>query len=300
MLDATASSLGDPIAMSMTAHRLLCLGPHGFYQLAYTRWTPCRAGGSPVVCVHGLTRNGRDFDVLAERLAGQRLVVAPDMPGRGRSDFLPVKTDYGYPLYLSAVAALIGSLEAETIDYVGTSMGGIIGMMLACQPNSPIRRLVLNDVGPLIPKTALERICTYVGQGEEFDDLDAVEAYFRRVSAPFGRLTDAQWRHMAEHGYRRLDTGKLALAYDPQIALPFRGEQADVDLWPVYDQIRCPTLVIRGGQSDLLLAETAAEMTRRGPKAALFEVAEAGHAPALMAGDQVAVIERFLLEGAAS
>ena len=285
--------------MSMTAHRLLCLGPHGFYRIAYTRRTPYRAGGPPVVCVHGLTRNGHDFDVLAERLAEQRLVVVPDMPGRGRSDFLPVKTDYGYSLYLSAVAALIGSLEAETIDYVGTSMGGIIGMMLACQPNSPIRRLVLNDVGPLIPKAALERIGTYVGQGEEFDDLDAVEAYFRRVAAPFGQLSDAQWRHMAEHGHRRLDTGKLALAYDPGIGEPFRGEQADVDLWSFYDQIRCPTLVIRGAQSDLLPAETAAEMTRRGPRAALFEVAEAGHAPALMAEDQVAAIERFLAEGAA-
>ena len=286
--------------MSLTEHRLLCLGPHGFYKLAYSRWTPHDVGGPPVVCIHGLTRNGRDFDTLGERLAHHRFVVAPDMPDRGRSDWLADKGDYAYPVYLAAVAALIGSLGAETIDYVGTSMGGIIGMMLASQPNSPIRRLVLNDVGPLIPKAALERIGTYVGQGEEFDSLAEVEAYYRRVAAPYGRLSDAQWRHMAEHFHRRLDSGRLALAYDPDIGLPFRGELSDVDLWPVYDRIACPTLVIRGGQSDLLLAETAAAMTERGPLASVYVVPEAGHAPALMAADQLDVIEHFLAEGAAA
>lgn len=283
--------------MSMTAHKQICLGPHGFYQLAYMRRLPSEPSGPPVVCVHGLTRNSRDFDALGERLARARLVVAPDMPGRGRSDWLPVKTDYAYPVYLNAVAALIGSLETETVDFVGTSMGGIVGMMLASLPNSPIRRLVLNDIGPLISKAGLERIAAYVGHIEEFADLDAVEAYFRRVAAPFGRLTDAQWRHMAEHGCRRLDNGKLAVNYDPDIALPFRGELSDVDLWPCYDLIRCPTLVVRGAMSDLLLPETAAEMTRRGPKAALFEVPDAGHAPALRADDQISAIERFLTGG---
>ena len=286
--------------MSMTEHRLLCLGPHGFYKLAYGRWTPPEIAGPPVVCVHGLTRNGHDFDGLGELLARHRVVIAPDMPGRGHSDWLPDAGDYSYPVYMAAAAALIGSLGAETIDYVGTSMGGIIGMMLASQKNSPIRRLVLNDVGPLIPKPALERIGTYVGQGEEFDTLGEVEAYFRRVAAPFGALTDAQWRDMAEHGHRRLDNGRLALAYDPAIGLPFRGELNDVDLWPVYDRITCPTLVIRGAVSDLLLPGTAAEMTQRGPKASLYEVPGAGHAPALLAEDQLNVIDRFLAEGAAA
>jgi pimeloyl-ACP methyl ester carboxylesterase len=281
--------------MPMTQHRQLQLGPHGFYKLAYSRWTPLQPDGIPIVCIHGLSRNGRDFDALAERLGRHRLVLAPDMPGRGLSDFLPVKADYGYPLYIAAAAALISSLEAPAIDYVGTSMGGIIGMMLAAQPNSPIRRLVLNDVGPLIPKAALERIGSYVGQGEEFDDLAAVEAYFRRVAAPFGNLTDAQWRHMAVHGSLRLENGRLGLAYDRAIGLPFQAEQQDVDLWAFYDQVKCPTLLIRGARSDLLLPEIAAEMTRRGPKALLFEVPEAGHAPALMAADQIDTIENFLL-----
>lgn len=281
--------------MPLTQHRQLQLGPHGFYELAYCRWTPPQPDGVPIICVHGLSRNGRDFDALAERLSQRRLVLAPDMPGRGLSDFLAVKQDYGYPLYIAATAALIGSLEAPMIDYVGTSMGGIIGMMLAALPNSPIRRLVLNDVGPLIPKAAVERIGSYVGQGEEFDDLLAVETYFRRVAAPFGILTDAQWRHMAIHGSRHLENGRLGLAYDPAIGLPFQGEQRDVDLWAFYDQVRCPTLLIRGGRSDLLLPEIAAQMTVRGPKARLVEVAEAGHAPALMAADQIDMIEDFLL-----
>jgi pimeloyl-ACP methyl ester carboxylesterase len=281
-------------AMPMTQHRQLQLGPHGFHKLAYCRWTPSQPDGIPIVCIHGLSRNARDFDALAERLGRRRLVLAPDMPGRGLSDSLAVKADYGYPLYIAAAAALIGSLEAPAIDYVGTSMGGIIGMMLAALPNSPIRRLVLNDVGPLIPKAALERIGSYVGQGEEFADLAAVEAYFRRVAAPFGNLTDVQWRHMAVHGSHRLENGRLGLAYDPAIGLPFAGEQQDVDLWAFYDQVKCPTLLIRGARSDLLLPEIAAEMTRRGPKASLFEVPEAGHAPALMAADQIDAIENFL------
>lgn len=283
--------------MSMTAHRLICLGPHGFYNLVCLRWTPTAEAGPPVVCVHGLSRNGRDFDALAAQLSARRLVVAPDLPGRGLSDWLPAKADYGYPLYLAAVAALIGSLGAERIDYVGTSMGGIIGMMLASQPNSPIRRLVLNDVGPLIPRAALERIGRYVGKDERFGDLAAVEAYFRRVAAPFGDLTDAQWRHMAVHGSRRVAEGSLALAYDPAIGAPFQGEQRDVDLWSVYERVCCPTLVIRGAQSDLLLPETARAMTERGPKAALLEVPGAGHAPALMAAEQISAIDAFLADG---
>ena len=277
--------------MPPSLHHLLCLGPHGFYRLAYTRWGH---GGRPVLCVHGLSRNGRDFDALAERLAAKGTVIAADMPGRGRSDWMADEADYGYPLYLGAVAALIGSLGAAEIDYVGTSMGGLIGMMLAAQPGSPIRRLVLNDVGPFLPKAALERIGSYVGQNPDFADRAELEAYMRRVAASFGTLTDRQWREMAAHSGRELPNGRLALHYDPAIARPFQGEMTDVDLWPVYDRITCPTLVIRGGVSDLLRAETAAEMTRRGPRARLYEVPGVGHAPALLAADQIATIAEFL------
>jgi pimeloyl-ACP methyl ester carboxylesterase len=278
----------------METHRLHCIGPHGFHRLTYTQW------GAPdatrvVICVHGLTRNGRDFDFLAQRLAGSRRVLCPDVVGRGLSDWLVHKEDYGYPLYLSDMTALIARSGADEVDWVGTSMGGLIGMMLAAQPGSPIRRLVINDVGPLVPRAALERIAQYVGKAPAFADIEALEQYIRLVSAPFGPLTDAQWRHLTVHSSRKREDGKLTLAYDPAIAHAFRGEQKDVVLWPLWDAIRCPTLLLRGKQSDLLLAETAQEMTKRGPRAQLVEFEGVGHAPMLMAEEQMAVVEQFVL-----
>jgi pimeloyl-ACP methyl ester carboxylesterase len=280
--------------MSMSIERLSCLGLHGFHQIAYS-YFPGPAGARPIVCVHGLTRNGRDFDALADRLASRGPVACPDMPGRGRSAWLPVAADYSYPIYLGTVAALFARLGADEVDFIGTSMGGIIGMMLACQPGSPIRRLVLNDVGPFIPVSSLQRLAGYIGTDPAFGSVDEIERYFRVVHAPFGDLSDAQWRHMAETSHRVRADGKIGLGYDPGIAEAFKSVPlTDVDLWPFYDQIKCPTLVIRGAQSDLLPAETAEEMTRRGPRAELYEVAGAGHAPALLDAAQIARIESFL------
>lgn len=276
------------------------LGPHGFSRLAYAEWGPAEAGRT-LVCAHGLTRNGRDFDPLAEALAARGLrVVAPDMPGRGRSDWLAHADDYGYPLYLSAAAALIARLRIEAVDWVGTSMGGLIGMMLAAQPGTPIRRLIVNDVGPFIPKAALQRIGSYVGGDPRFADVGAVEAYLRRVHAPFGPLSDMQWRHLALHSAAPAEDGQLKLHYDPAIALPFtQAELQDVVLWPVWEQVACPTLIIRGAESDLLDAATAAEMARRGRAAAagqvhVVEIAGCGHAPALMDEAQIARVAEFL------
>jgi pimeloyl-ACP methyl ester carboxylesterase len=167
--------------------------------------------------------------------------------------------------------------------------------MLAAQPGNPIRKLVINDVGPLVPKAALERLAGYVGKSPPFDDLDAYERYLRQVCAPFGPLTDAQWRHLAATSVRRDDDGKFRPAYDPGIAAAFSGEFKDVVLWPLWDAITCPTLVLRGAQSDLLLRETADQMTQRGPKAKLKQFDGVGHAPALMATDQIEVVRDFLL-----
>jgi pimeloyl-ACP methyl ester carboxylesterase len=247
-----------------------------------------------VLCVHGLTRNGRDFDVLADALSRRWRVVCPDVPGRGESEWLSHGEDYGYPLYLADMAMLIARLDVAEIDWVGTSMGGLIGMMLAAQPGSPIRRLVVNDIGPLIAKEGLERIATYVGEDPSFPDLAALEAYQRKVAASFGALTDAQWHHLAEHGHRRKPDGTFGRAYDPRIAEAFKEVEGDIDLWPVWDAVRAPTLVLRGADTDLLRAEDAAAMTQRGPKARLVEFAGIGHAPALMAPDQIAAIEHFL------
>jgi pimeloyl-ACP methyl ester carboxylesterase len=278
----------------MRTGTLSCLGPHGFHRVRYHEWGDA-ANPHVVVCVHGLTRNGRDFDALAERLASRARVLCPDVVGRGSSDWLPHPEDYGYPLYLSDMAALVARTGAERVDWVGTSMGGLIGMLLASQPNNPIRRLVVNDVGPFIPKAALERIALYVGQAPRFDSIDASEAYLRKVCSPFGPLTDAQWRHLALHSTRRLDDGGYASAYDPAIANAFRTAITDVDLWPVWRAVVPPVLVTRGAQSDLLLADTARRMIDTAPRGSeLIEFEGIGHAPMFMAEDQIQAVEAFL------
>jgi len=271
------------------------LGPRGFHRVHYTEWG---AADNPhvVVCVHGLTRNGRDFDFLARHLSSRCRVVCPDVAGRGLSERLTHPEDYGYPLYLADMAALIARTGAERVDWVGTSMGGLIGMLLAVQPGAPLRRLVMNDVGPFIPKAALERLAAYVGQDPRFDTLEAVERYLREIFAPFGPLTDEQWEHLAQHSARRLDNGRFALAYDPAIGNAFKGPLQDVNLWPVWRAIGVPVLVLRGAESDLLLAETAREMMESAPAGSkLLEFGGIGHAPALMANDQIEAVEAFLL-----
>jgi pimeloyl-ACP methyl ester carboxylesterase len=276
---------------------LLSLSATGFCRIAYTEWG---AAGAPrtVVCVHGLTRNGRDFDALAAALAVEARVVCPDVAGRGASGWLADSSAYAYPQYLADMTALIARLDTDAVDWIGTSMGGLIGMFMAAQPNTPIRRLIVNDVGPFIPKTALQRIAEYVGAGRTFADVAEVEAYLREVHAPFGPLSDEQWRHLAAHSVRRGDDDRLALHYDPGIADAFRQgpveEIDDVDLWPLWDRIACPVLVLRGAESDLLRAETAAEMAVRGPKAEVVEIAGCGHAPMLMDESQIAVIRDWL------
>lgn len=278
----------------MNTKYLRCLGPHGFHRVAYHEWGDA-ANPRVLFCVHGLTRNGRDFDHLARSLAGEYRVICPDVVGRGRSEWLSVGQDYGYPLYLSDMTALIARSGAEQVDWVGTSMGGLIGMMLAAQPHTPIAKLVVNDVGPFIPKAALDRLASYVGKAPRFPGENQFEQYIRTVCAPFGPLTDDQWRHLAQTSMQRHDDGTFGTSYDPAIALAFAGVSQDISLWPFWDAVSSPTLLLRGKESDLLLAETAQEMTRRGPRARLVQFDGIGHAPALMAEDQIAVIRKFLL-----
>jgi pimeloyl-ACP methyl ester carboxylesterase len=280
----------------MIERTLTCIGPHGFHRLAYIEWPGPSRDAPVLLCVHGLTRNSRDFDVLAQTLSAHYRVVCPDMPGRGKSEWLGVAADYGYPLYLADITALLARLDAERIDWVGTSMGGLIGMLFAALPNAPIGKLVTNDVGALVPKAGIERIAAYVGLDPGFGDLAAFEAVLRRVHAPFGPLSDAQWRHLATHSSRRKPDGSIGFNYDPKIAEAFRqGPIDDVALWASWDAVTCPVLVLRGAQSDMLLASDAAAMTQRGPRAKLVEFAGIGHAPALMAEDQIAAIRDFLL-----
>lgn len=283
----------------MIEQHLLCINRESFHRLHYTDWGD-PANPRAVICVHGLTRNCRDFDALAAALQDQVRVVSVSMAGRGLSEWLPNKEDYGYPQYMNDVTALMARITAtgaREIDWVGTSMGGMLGMLLAARPNTPIRRLVLNDVGTLIPKASMERIGAYVGKNPLFASFAELEQYVRIVSSPFGPLSDAQWRHLAEHNSKRHADGRWGMNYDPDIALPFRKAAAkDIVLWNYYDAVRCPTLLLRGAQSDLLLHETALEMTQRGPKPKLVEFAGVGHAPALMADEQIAAVRDFLLQ----
>jgi pimeloyl-ACP methyl ester carboxylesterase len=268
--------------------------PQGFFSLAYAQWGPER--GAPVICAHGLTRNGRDFDSLALALARDgRRVVAVDFPGRGRSDWLSDASLYAYPTYVHALATLIARLDVERVDWVGTSMGGLVGMFLAAQPRSPIARLVLNDVGPFIPSAALERIAGYVGVETRFATLPDVEAYLRRVAAPFGPLSDAQWRHLAIHGAVSEGSG-WRLHYDPAIGTALRaGPLRDVDLWGIWTQVRCAVLSIRGAESDVLAPETVQRMAGSGhAPVSCIAFHGCGHAPALMADDQIAAVLDFL------
>jgi pimeloyl-ACP methyl ester carboxylesterase len=293
-----------------------CISPGGFHRMHYTDW------GDPwarrvVVCVHGLTRNCRDFDTLAAVLSKDARVVCPDVAGRGQSDWLALKDSYNYPQYLSDMAVLLARVLAwppagrwlsrlaaflrhrygnRELLWVGTSMGGLIGMLLAAQPGSPIRRLVMNDVGPLIPRQALERIGNYVGKDPRFKTFEELKAYVKEVSRPFGPLTDEQWTHLTRSGARHHEDGSWGMCYDPGIGDAFRaGVPKDVDLWPYYEKTQCPTLVIRGAESDLLSRATADEMQSRGPRPRIVEFAGIGHAPMLMSDDQIAVVRDFLL-----
>jgi pimeloyl-ACP methyl ester carboxylesterase len=279
----------------MEIRRVHVEGPDGRYGLSYADWAS-QGAGRPVVCLHGLTRNGRDFDHLARVLSDQRRVICPDVVGRGLSDPLTKPGDYALPTYIAHMAQLLSKLGLAEVDWVGTSLGGLIGMGLAAMGDgSPIRRLVLNDIGPFLPKIALERINTYLGIDLRFASLEALEAHLRQIHAGFGPLTDAEWRHLAEHSAARREDGRFGLNYDQRLAEPMKtGPIEDVDLWPVWEQITCRVLVIRGTESDLLLPETAAEMTRRGPHAEVVEVDGTGHAPALMAKDQIAIVHDWL------
>jgi pimeloyl-ACP methyl ester carboxylesterase len=279
----------------MIERSLSCLGPSGFHRVVYSEWSG-PPGAPTLMCVHGLTRNGRDFDTIGEDLSAHYRVICPDMPGRGRSEWLKNPAEYGYPLYVQNCAALIARLDVDSVDWLGTSMGGIIGMIIASQPGNPIRKLVLNDIGPYLAKDGLERIAGYVGLDPRFPSLETFEEAIRKLAAPFGTLTDGQWRKMASDMAERKPEGGWGFAYDPRIADAFKtGPIKAVDMWPVWEAIRRPTLVVRGGLSDLLTHDVAEEMTRRGPKAKLVELPRIGHAPALVGEDQIAIVRDFLL-----
>ncbi len=290
-----------------------CPHPEGQHRMAYWSWGDPLAA-KVVVCVHGLTRQGRDFDRLAralvERSAEPLRVVCPDVAGRGQSEWLPTGSLYQIPQYASDMLALLGQLHAAApiaqLNWVGTSMGGLIGMVVSGQPGlplpAPVRRLVLNDVGPAINWAAVQKMQQYAGRYGRYADLAEAASALRALSVGFGPVPDGVWFDMSSHMVRDLPEGGVTLHYDPAIGEPVRAltpelaQAGEAVLWAVYDQIQAQVLVIRGQDSDLFLPDTAQAMSERGPRARVVEWAGIGHAPTLTASDQIEVLADFLLK----
>jgi pimeloyl-ACP methyl ester carboxylesterase len=272
--------------------------------MAYKEWGE-EDNPNVLVCVHGVTRVADDFDNLAQSLCKDYRVVCPDVVGRGRSGKLRNPELYRIPQYVSDMVTLLARVlangERQTVDWFGTSMGGLIGMGLAALPDSPVSKLVLNDIGPTLDWAAIQRIGDYIAQEVRFPTFEAGAEFVKMVSATFGEHTDAEWRKLAADVLRQDQDGSWVRHYDMGLALPFQSvtpESAKADeamLWAAYDAIRCPTLLVRGANSDLLSRATAQAMTQRGPKARLVEIPNVGHAPTFLHQDQIAIAKDFLL-----
>ena len=315
-----------------TLHYVACDDPQGGHRMAYWQWGGAHSA-HVVVCVHGLTRQGRDFDVLAQaivaRAGGNVRVVCPDVVGRGQSDWLRDPALYQVPVYAGDMVALLAQLHREqpigTLDYLGTSMGGLIGLVLAGHKQlplpRPIRRFTLNDVGPTVEASAIQRIAAYVGQGGRYATVQEAADAMWAISTSFGPHTPEQWLSLSQHmvvpaagrsadGARKVEAedagtgeaGPFLLHYDPAIAVALRAitpeaaAQGGAVMWSLYDAIEANTLVTRGAQSDLLSRETALAMTPRGPRAALVEFEGVGHAPTFVDPEQVSAVTSFLFD----
>jgi len=285
-------------------HSVQCSSPAGLHRVAYKEWGDPR-NPKVLVCVHGVTRVGDDFDHLARALCDEYRVVCPDVVGRGRSGRLRDPAYYTVPQYVNDMVTLVARVtapgEMETVHWFGTSMGGLIGMVLAALEDSPISKLVLNDIGPVLDRAAMARIGEYIGQDVRFPSFEAGAAYVKAVSASFGPHSDDEWAKLAGDVLRRSDDGQWVRHYDLGLAQPFqattpeRAQQDESALWAAYDAIRCPTLLVRGEHSDLLSRDTAQQMAARGPLPRLVEIAGVGHAPTFVHERQIAVAREFLL-----
>lgn len=273
-----------------------CLSPAGFHRMAYVQWGPA-GRDDPIICVHGLTRNARDFDRLAVTLSESRRVICPDVVGRGQSAWLADPAHYLPSQYTVDMTVLMAAAGAAKVDWVGTSMGGLVGLMLAAMPNSPIKKLVLNDVGAFLSASALAGLVTGM-PAFTYEDRPSAEAGVRQSVSQFGPLTDADLHHLFTHGLVAEAGGRYHRTVDPGILTPMRAAPPqDVDLWALWERVRCPVLLIRGEASTVLTPQTADRMARTGPRAHLWEAKGCGHAPSLMSADQIAVVRSFLDDG---
>lgn len=276
-----------------------CLDTQGLHRMAYWEWGD-PANPRVLVCVHGLSRQGRDFDTFAQAMQGEYRVVCPDVVGRGQSDWLADPAGYQIPAYAADMVTLLARLDASTVHWVGTSMGGLIGLVISALRQSPVQRLVLNDVGPAIDPGSLVRIGSYLGLPARWKSVDEAADALWAISQGFGPHTREQWLALTRPMLKPDGDGFIP-HYDLQIATPFRAITPEVAkagealMWTMYDSLRCPTLLLRGADSDLLTPDTAQAMTTRGPKAELRQFPGVGHAPMLTSADQIAVVREFLL-----
>ena len=277
-----------------------CLSLAGFHRLAVWHW-PAAGDAVPVICVHGLTRNARDFDTLARELVRRgRSVYCPDLVGRGRSDWLRDPLQYHLGQYAADMINVVNLIGCEQVDWVGTSLGGLVGMTLAAQPGHPIRRLLLNDIGPFIPSAALRRLGRYIDAPvRHFASLAEAELHHRQTLAPFGALGEAEWRHLTEHSLKpAVGRPGFEMRYDPAIARTYHPWQYfNVDLWSSWRRIDCPVRVLRGADSDFISTATCQRMADSGPRASVVELAGCGHAPTLTRPDQIAAVLDFVDTG---
>ncbi len=290
--------------MIPTQHTIAMAVPEVAEEHRFTYWywgNPAMTDLPALLCVHGLTRNGRDFDFLAREMADQYQVLCPDMPGRGKSDWLASPQNYNYDTYLADVIALLDSRKIKQVDWLGTSMGGILGMRVAAERPALIHKLVLNDIGAVIPLAGLKRINDYVGFNTMFSDRAEAETYLKQIHASFGITQEEHWQHLTEYSFTQLSNGEFQLAYDPGILDPLRDPakkltlEADTQLWPWWDAVQCPVLVIRGENSDILLPETVDEMVVRRPNTAVLTIPQVGHAPSLMEPNHIQFIKDWLI-----
>ncbi|MDH4191974.1 MAG: alpha/beta hydrolase [Betaproteobacteria bacterium] len=290
--------MSDTPAAPPRRRSVQCQSGAGLHRMAYREWGDAR-NPRVLVCVHGLTRSARDFDILAGALCDRYRVVCPDVAGRGDSDWLADARLYTTPQYVGDMVTLIARLDVAEVHWVGTSMGALIGMSLAALAHAPITRLVMNDAGPVLAKAALERIAGYVGLAPEFSSFAEAARYVRSITSSFGPHSEAEWHFLCETVLRGSDADGWRLHYDPRIGAAFRATLPgkDIELWETYEALRCPTLVAHGETSDLLTRETCERMRARGPKAEVVEFAGVGHAPTLMHEDQIAVLREFLTAG---
>jgi len=283
------------MTLTPTSEFYLGLSTQGFHQLHYMKWgQPTEK--EPVICAHGLTRNSHDFDCLAQDLAQDRQIACPDIVGRGQSDWLTEPNFYGYPQYMADANALMARLNSSRFDWVGTSMGGLIGMFLAGQPQTPLRRLVMNDIGAVIPGKALQRIRKYVSLQPHLSSLDQANKYIRQILAPFGNLTEEQWQQLVRYSFRRDDTSSYVMNYDPNIikSLGHETESPNIEFWPFWEKVACPVLLIHGQNSDVLTPPIIAQMKEIKKDLEVITFPDTGHAPALMNAEQISCIRSFL------